>query len=127
MGTVVHGDGRGRTLGFPTANVLPQPGALPPNGVYAVEAILDGAIVFPASPTSAHGRRSPAAASTNARLEVHLLDFQGDLYGTRARGDVPPVPAPERRFANAACRSRRATTSCSCRPCHRCPLARSKY
>ena len=42
FGEVVHGDGRGRTLGFPTANVVPQSLVLPPAGVYAVEVIRDG-------------------------------------------------------------------------------------
>src|SRR5688572_16170385 len=80
MGTVEHGDSRGKQLGFPTANVVPFPGALPPNGVYAVEAIVDG-IVRPA--VANLGVRPTFASRTPARvvLEVHVLDFDGDLYG----------------------------------------------
>ena len=42
LGTVIHGEARGRTLGFPTANVALKAGVLPPAGVYAVEAVVDG-------------------------------------------------------------------------------------
>lgn len=76
LGTVVRGDGRGATLGFPTANVAVQAAVMPPDGVYAVEAILDGR-VFPA--VANLGSR-PTFGKGQA-LEVHLLDFTGDLYG----------------------------------------------
>lgn len=66
--------------GFPTANVLPQPGALPPNGVYAVEVMLDGS--NRAGVANLGARPTFAGGDAQARhLEVHLLDFAGDLYG----------------------------------------------
>ena len=76
LGMVVRGDGRGHGLGFPTANVDVQPAVLPPDGVYAVEAIVDANVHLAVAnlgprPTFASGRA----------LEVHLLDFAGDLYG----------------------------------------------
>lgn len=103
MGTVVPGDARGRRLGFPTANVVPQPCALPPNGVYAVDAILDGQ-TFPAvanlgvRPTFAGGQRGADTRS----LEVHLLDFHGDLYGRELEVSFRRFLRPERRFPDAA-------------------------
>jgi riboflavin kinase/FMN adenylyltransferase len=75
-GVVVRGDGRGRELGFPTAN-LDVPGGLlvPPDGVYA---------------GWARDRRAAVSIGTNPhfggverRVEAHLLDFDGDLYGER--------------------------------------------
>jgi riboflavin kinase/FMN adenylyltransferase len=82
FGTVEHGAGRGKGLGFATANLAPQSCVLPPRGVYAVEVIHDGETFagvanLGARPTFADA--SPAPAST---LEVHLLDWSGDLYGS---------------------------------------------
>lgn len=78
-GRVVRGDGRGRELGFPTANlVLPDPGKLLPlEGIYAVRADLDGVphdAVLHLGPRPTY----PGAAAT---VEVHVLDFAADLYG----------------------------------------------
>ena len=104
VGTVVHGEGRGRGLGFPTANLELQPGALPPHGVYAVEAILDGSVVpavanLGVRPTFA----GPApAGGAVPRLEVHLLDGHGDLYGRELEVTFRQLLRPERRFAGPA-------------------------
>lgn len=77
-GTVVEGKKLGRTLGFPTANLATGDAQLPPNGVWAVRALLpdgrsvDGVANLGTRPTvGGHGRV----------LEVHLLDFSRDLYG----------------------------------------------
>lgn len=97
LGTVVHGDHRGRTLGFPTANVLPQDGVLPPVGVYAVDAILDGEV----HPAVANlGIRPTFAGDPDGapRLEVHLLDFTGDLYGRELEVAFRRQLRPELRF-----------------------------
>jgi riboflavin kinase/FMN adenylyltransferase len=75
-GVVVRGDGRGRELGFPTANLDVPAGLLvPPDGVYA---------------GWTHGTRAAVSIGTNPhfdgverRVEAHLLDFDGDLYGRR--------------------------------------------
>lgn len=79
LGEVVAGDGRGRGLGFPTANVLPQSPMLPPNGVYAAQVILAGE-TRPAVANLGHRPTFDAPAAPPV-LEVHLLDFEGDLYG----------------------------------------------
>jgi riboflavin kinase/FMN adenylyltransferase len=79
FGEVVRGDGRGRTIGFPTANVAVVNGCLPPNGVYAVRgeiggASVDGVANLGVRPTVEHGRTAPV-------FEVHLIGWDGDLYG----------------------------------------------
>ncbi len=86
-GVVVAGERLGRALGFPTANLeVPEVQVIPADGVYAAWAEL-----FPGTPRA---RRWPAAASIGTRpqfggtrrvVEAHLLDFDGDLYGTRMR------------------------------------------
>lgn len=101
IGTVVRGDARGRQLGFPTANVVPQPGALPPNGVYAVEAILDG-VVHAAVANLGTRPTFVGGGDATTHLEVHLLDFQGDLYGRELEVTFQKWLRPERRFADIA-------------------------
>lgn len=99
FGTVVHGDARGKQLGFPTANLVPHPAVLPPPGVYAVEAIVDGT----AWPAAANLGTRPTFAGDRAQtlLEVHLLGFEGDLYGRELEVTFRRLLRPERRFANA--------------------------
>lgn len=91
-GQIVRGDQLGRRLGFPTANLDVGHLALPPNGVYAVQAQLLEAsswldtVVFPAASTTYQavlniGYRPTLNAISDVRAEVHLLDFSGDLYG----------------------------------------------
>jgi riboflavin kinase/FMN adenylyltransferase len=85
QGEVVHGDQRGRTIGFPTANLL-LPEATPQlaDGVYAGIAELSGGNLV-ATAVSV-GRRSTFYRSGGDRLlEAHLLDFSGDLYGQNVR------------------------------------------
>ncbi len=99
IGTVVRGEGRGRTLGFPTANVQVQPGTLPPLGVYAVEAIVDG-VVLPAVANLGVRPTFSAAAGAEAKLEVHLLDWTGDLYGRELEVAFLRLLRPEQKFAS---------------------------
>ena len=78
-GTVVHGKHIGRTLGFPTANILPDVPVQVPNGVYAAWIELDekrlGCMVnFGRHPTLPEGEKT---------IEAHIFDFSGDLYGRR--------------------------------------------
>lgn len=76
-GRVVVGDRRGRTLGFPTANLhLRSRLLLPPDGVYAVAATVDGG---PRAGVLNIGVR-PTFGGRRRTVEVHLLDFAGDLY-----------------------------------------------
>ena len=103
-GTVVRGSGRGRVLGIPTANLLVHPDKLvPANGVYAVRAQVDsthhaGALNIGVQPTfHAEGAGQPART-----VEVHLLDYTGDLYGTGIRLEVVGRLRDERRFSGPA-------------------------
>jgi len=75
-GTVVSGAKRGRTIGFPTANLADVPTVLPGNGVYAVRATLDG-VTYPAA---ANVGPNPTFGEDARKIEVHLLDFSGDVY-----------------------------------------------
>ena len=79
LGTVIEGRRLGRTLGFPTANVRPESEQLPPNGVYAVRAAIDGKS---RTGIANVGVRPTVLGEGAQRLvEVHLFDFSGDLYG----------------------------------------------
>lgn len=77
-GRVVHGDKRGRTLGFPTANIRLKRSASPIHGVYSVTMHTAG---YGALPAIANVGARPTVAGTEVRLEVHAFDFSGDLYG----------------------------------------------
>jgi len=77
-GEVVHGDARGRTIGFPTANIQLGQHLEPARGVYAITARLpDGQVV---KGVANIGQR-PTVGGTESRVEAHLFDFAGDLYG----------------------------------------------
>ena len=80
-GPVEHGDARGRTLGFPTANIGVHPSlALPADGIYAVWVIRADGTRHPAA--ASLGRRPTFYDATGQRLlEAHLLDQNVDLYG----------------------------------------------
>ena len=105
-GVVESGDKRGRTIGFPTANLGAVTELVPPNGVYAVA--VDRASIDPSG-----GRTPPRALATgvmnigvrptvsgDARrtLEAHLFDFQGDLYGQTLRTHFITRLRDERKF-----------------------------
>lgn len=95
-GIVSHGDKRGRTIGFPTANIPLGRHLEPARGVYAVRATLaDGRVV----PGVANlGRRPTAGGDPVSRLEAHLFDFAGDLYGQEASVALEHFIRAERRF-----------------------------
>jgi riboflavin kinase/FMN adenylyltransferase len=80
-GVVVHGDGRGHELGFPTANLESRNELLPAYGIYATIAVIDG-IQHP-SVTSIGIR--PTIGDNKLTVETHLLDGSRDLYGQRLR------------------------------------------
>jgi len=95
-GRVIHGDGRGATIGFPTANLEIQDGlAIPGNGVYAVLAGIAGEEL--AAGVANIGRR-PTFGGGRESVEVHLLDGRRDLYGTELRVRFVERIRDERRF-----------------------------
>jgi riboflavin kinase / FMN adenylyltransferase len=81
-GTVMRGDQRGRTLGFPTTNLCTENELLPPHGVYATTVKL-GAVVYP-SVTNV-GTRPTVDASGRTTVETHIFGFDRDLYGETIR------------------------------------------
>jgi riboflavin kinase/FMN adenylyltransferase len=94
-GEVVHGDERGRELGFPTANLIPDERLVcPGHGVYACLANgAPAAVSIGVRPTFQTGR--------GELIEAYLLDFQGDLYGQTLRLDFLRRLRGERRFESA--------------------------
>src|SRR5579864_3464789 len=81
-GTVVHGDHRGRKIGFPTANLCTENELVPPNGVYATTARL-GTVVHPS--VTNIGTRPTVDQSGRTTIETHVLSFDRDLYGASVR------------------------------------------
>ena len=82
VGEVGHGDARGHGLGFPTANITPETALLPADGVYVVRVDLgDGDL----RPGVANLGTRPTFEGEGRRLEVHLLDWSGELRGRRVR------------------------------------------
>ena len=84
-GRVVEGDRRGRTLGFPTANLDPENELIPANGVYATSVrLFDGdKLSDVARPSVTNVGTRPTFDAGQVLAEAHLIDFDGDLYGRR--------------------------------------------
>jgi riboflavin kinase/FMN adenylyltransferase len=102
-GDIIEGDRRGRTIGFPTANLTPENEILPQPGVYA------GRMRFlDAGPGPAAGDELPAVTNVGIRptfggkgrvqAEAHLIDFEGDVYGRYVDLSFVDHLRPERRF-----------------------------
>jgi riboflavin kinase/FMN adenylyltransferase len=119
-GIVAQGDKRGRTLGFPTANISLGRHLEPARGVYAVTVVLpDGGA---RKGVANIGRRPTVSTDTESRLEVHIFDYDGDLYGAELavalraylRGEIrfPGLDALREQIAADALEARRilATT-----------------
>jgi riboflavin kinase/FMN adenylyltransferase len=96
LGPVTHGDKRGRTIGFPTANVPLGRHLEPARGVYAVTVRLPDGSVHPG--VANIGRRPTVNAGPESRLEVNLFDFAGDLYGAEIAVALHAFLRGERRF-----------------------------
>ena len=96
-GEVAHGDKRGRTLGFPTANLVPVDGyVVPGHGVYACRArTADGAVHVAATNV---GVRPMFVTGRGELIEAFLVDFDGDLYGTPLRVEFLKRLRGEKRF-----------------------------
>jgi riboflavin kinase/FMN adenylyltransferase len=96
-GSVAHGDKRGRTLGFPTANLVPDPRlAVPDHGIYACRAILPGLGEWTAAVSI--GVRPTFVTGRGLLVEAFLLDFDDDIYGRELRLDFIERLRGEKRF-----------------------------
>jgi riboflavin kinase/FMN adenylyltransferase len=107
FGRVVHGDGRGRGIGFPTANLDLHHELHPPPGVYACRArrvSRPGGAAEGLAAVANIGFRPTVApeAPPEAVVEVHLLDFGADLYGERIELEFVSRLREERRFPGIA-------------------------
>ena len=98
-GPVEHGDKRGRTLGFPTANLVPREGyVLPAHGVYACEVRLPGGEVLAAATNV--GVRPQFVTGRGELVEAFLIDWSGDLYGEQLEVSFLKRLRGEKRFAS---------------------------
>jgi riboflavin kinase/FMN adenylyltransferase len=96
-GIVAHGDKRGRTLGFPTANLVPDPRlAVPDHGIYACRATVPGMGEWTAAVSI--GVRPTFVTGRGLLVEAFLLDFEDDLYGRELRLDFLQRLRGEKRF-----------------------------
>jgi riboflavin kinase/FMN adenylyltransferase len=100
-GTVVSGMARGRTIGFPTANIeLTEPYVVPRNGVYSIRLHLDGRahegiMNIGVRPTFEGGETKPS-------LEAHIFDFNRTIYGESVAVEFMAFLRPERKFASVS-------------------------
>lgn len=97
-GRVRRGDARGRLLGFPTANIWLGNYLRPALGVYAVRARIDEPGIRDSLTGVANLGLRPTFGGAEPRLEVHLFDYAGDLYGRRLRVELVDFLRPERKF-----------------------------
>ncbi len=97
LGTVEAGDRLGREIGFPTANLRAHNEQFPPDGVYAVRVQIDDANL----PGVANVGYRPTVATgvSHRKLEVHIFDFDGDLYGRDIDVDFVSFLRGERKFS----------------------------
>lgn len=96
IGRVVSGDGRGKAIGFPTANICPKRMVLPFQGVFVVRVYIQNTAYYGVAnlgtrPTIGHGQ---------VFLEVHVLNFKGNLYGTLLKIEFLHKLRDEQRFAS---------------------------
>ncbi|MFO1132341.1 MAG: bifunctional riboflavin kinase/FAD synthetase [Hyphomicrobiales bacterium] len=100
LGEVVKGDQRGRTIGFPTLNIVLEPGADPFRGIYAVrvrDALKEGAEVWAGA--GYFGDR-PTFDTGRTFLEVYLIGFDGDLYGRQLFVEFVDLIRGDKRFSS---------------------------
>jgi riboflavin kinase/FMN adenylyltransferase len=99
-GTVVHGMGRGRTLGFPTANISAPPPdkLLPAEGIYAVRASMGSDL----RSGLLHLGPRPTFAGSPPTIELYVLDFERDIYGERVVVEFLKKLRDVRPFGSAA-------------------------
>jgi riboflavin kinase/FMN adenylyltransferase len=98
LGTVVRGDNLGKKIGFPTANLSAHSEQFPPNGVYFAQATLDG-VVYPGVVNLGY-RPTVSSGKSERVLEIHLLDFDRDIYDRDLEVRFVRYLRPEQKFEN---------------------------
>ena len=97
-GVVTDGNQIGRRMGVPTANLIPEAGrVLPPKGVYAMWVTIDDENERYKSIGNL-GTKPTIGADNPLGLEIHLLDYEGDLYGKKITAEFGTFLRKERRF-----------------------------
>jgi riboflavin kinase/FMN adenylyltransferase len=96
-GLVAHGDERGRTIGFPTANIALGRHLEPARGVYAVTVRLPDGVTRRG--VANIGRRPTVSTGLESRLEVNIFDFEGDLYGAELSVALHAYIRAEQKFS----------------------------
>lgn len=99
-GTVAHGHQLGRSIGFPTANIVPLDPLqlIPRRGVYAARVIIPGNKTYGAMLNIGHRPTVEGSENTPMTIEANLLDFEGDLYGAVVTVEFIRYLRPERWF-----------------------------
>ncbi len=99
-GRVARGAARGKTLGFPTANVIPEGELLPKLGIYAARAVvLDGPLAGTTRGAALSvGKNTTFTDADAVSVEAYLLDFDGDLYDCRLRLEIGERLRDEQKF-----------------------------
>lgn len=98
FGPVIHGEGLGQEIGFPTANIDVEGEKLPPDGVYAGTCEIGGAT----HPVALNIGTRPTVGGTGLRVEAHIIGFSGKLYGQRLEIPLLRFLRPETRFPDLA-------------------------
>ena len=93
-GEVIHGQKLGRTLGYPTANLVPDPSCRLRYGIYAVRVVVGGVTH---KGVASFGKR-PTVDNGPPLLEIYILDFKGDLYGKEIEVRFVAWIRPEEKF-----------------------------
>jgi riboflavin kinase/FMN adenylyltransferase len=96
-GLVVQGRKRGRTIGFPTANIQSRTECRPPDGVYATRVVLEEGIY----PSITNIGMRPTFAEPERTIEAHIFNFDSDIYGREMKLEIIARIRPERKFESA--------------------------
>jgi riboflavin kinase/FMN adenylyltransferase len=109
-GTIIHGKGKGKTVGMPTANLQVRGSEqLPPPGVYAALAHIRGGTYLGVTNV---GTRPTVDNESAVTVETHILGFSGDLYGSEMLLDICKYLRPIRRMASLEEVKKQVDTDC---------------
>jgi riboflavin kinase / FMN adenylyltransferase len=96
-GSVEHGRERGRTIGFPTANIRSRTECLPADGVYATRIVLEEG----SYPSITNIGMRPTFGEPERTIETHIFNFNRDIYGRKVKLEIAERIRPERKFESA--------------------------